>query len=125
MKKIRPIDIVKKLNVSTSSLRSYEARGIVPPTEQLSSGYRVYTERHVAYFECIVAMSPGIGMEITSTVLKKLQLKELYSALWIIIKAQPVIEMKIPCEKFTGISLIICCLVDYLDVILFTSSFSI
>lgn len=88
MKKIRPVDIARKLNISTSSLRSYEARGIVPPTERLSTGYRVYTEEHVAYFECIVAMSPGFGMEITSTVLKKLQQKELDSALWIINKAQ-------------------------------------
>ncbi|GED18069.1 MerR family DNA-binding transcriptional regulator [Aneurinibacillus migulanus] len=88
MKKIRPIDIARKLRISTSSLRSYEARGIVPPTERLSTGYRVYTEEHVAYFECIVAMSPGFGMEITSAVLKKLQLKQLDSALWIINRAQ-------------------------------------
>ncbi|KIV56900.1 hypothetical protein AM501_23380 [Aneurinibacillus migulanus] len=85
---MRPIDIARKLRISTSSLRSYEARGIVPPTERLSTGYRVYTEEHVAYFECIVAMSPGFGMEITSAVLKKLQLKQLDSALWIINRAQ-------------------------------------
>lgn len=88
MKKIRPIDIAKKLNISTSSLRSYEERGIVPKTERSSTGYRIYTKEHVAYFECIVAMSPGFGMDITSAVLKKLQQKELDAALWIINKAQ-------------------------------------
>lgn len=88
LKKIRPIDIAKKLNISTSSLRSYEERGIVPKPERSSTGYRIYTEEHVAYFECIVAMSSGFGMDITSAVLKKLQRKELDAALWIINNAQ-------------------------------------
>lgn len=88
MKKIRPIDIAKKLNISTSALRSYEERGIVPKPERSSTGYRIFTEEHLAYFECIVAMSPGFGMDITSAVLKKLQRKKLDAALWIINKAQ-------------------------------------
>ncbi|MGM7722952.1 MerR family DNA-binding transcriptional regulator [Metabacillus sp. Hm71] len=88
MKKIRPIDIAENLKISTSSLRSYEERGIVPKPERSSTGYRIYTEEHVAYFECIVSMSPGFGMDITSAVLKKLQRKELDAALWIINKAQ-------------------------------------
>ncbi|SFC72853.1 DNA-binding transcriptional regulator, MerR family [Bacillus sp. 491mf] len=87
---IRPIDIAKRLNVSTSTLRSYETRGIIPPTERLDTGYRIYTEEHLAYFECIVAMSPGFGMEITTAVLKKLQQKNLNSALWIINEIQAV-----------------------------------
>jgi DNA-binding transcriptional MerR regulator len=88
LKKIRPIDIAKKLNISTSSLRSYEERGIVPKPERSSTGYRIYTEEHAAYFECIAAMSPGFGMDITAAVLKKVQRNELDAALWIINKAQ-------------------------------------
>ncbi|WP_051475561.1 MerR family DNA-binding transcriptional regulator [Bacillus sp. J37] len=88
MKKIRPIDIAEKLNISTSTLRSYEERGIVPKPKRSSTGYRIYTEEHVAYFECIVAMSPGFGMDITSAALKKMQRNELDAALWIINKAQ-------------------------------------
>ncbi|WP_102275556.1 MerR family DNA-binding transcriptional regulator [Cytobacillus massiliigabonensis] len=88
MEKIRPIDIAKKLNISTSTLRSYEERGIVPKPERSSTGYRIFTEEHLAYFECIIALSPGFGMDITSAVLKKLQRKELDAALWIINKAQ-------------------------------------
>ena len=88
LKKIRPIDIAKKLNISTSTLRSYEDRGIVPKPERSSTGYRIYTKEHIVYFECIVAMSPGFGMDITSAVLKKLQQKELDAALWILNNAQ-------------------------------------
>lgn len=87
---MRPVDIARRLNISTSSLRNYEAKGIVPSTERLDTGYRVYTDEHVAYFECIAAMAPGFGMEITSAVLKKIQVKELNSSLWIINKAQAI-----------------------------------
>ncbi|MBU8733517.1 MerR family transcriptional regulator [Cytobacillus oceanisediminis] len=88
MKRIKPIDIAKKLNISTSSLRSYEERGIVPKPSRSSAGYRIYTEEHLAYFDCIIAMSPGFGMDITSAVLKALQRKELDDALWLINSVQ-------------------------------------
>lgn len=45
---IRPIDIAKRLNVSTRTLRSYETRGIIPATERLGTGYGIYTEEHLA-----------------------------------------------------------------------------
>lgn len=85
---MKPIDIARKLNISTSSLRSYENRGLVPPAERLSNGYRMYTEKHVAYFQCIVAMSPGFGMEITTDVLQRIQQGKVHEALWIVVQAQ-------------------------------------
>ncbi|MDQ0272650.1 MerR family transcriptional regulator [Cytobacillus purgationiresistens] len=85
---IRPIDIAKKLNISTSSLRHYETWGIVPLPERMPNGYRIYTEEHVAYFECIRAMFPGFGVPLTSKVMKFLQNKELDAALWLVNQAQ-------------------------------------
>ncbi|MCM3707979.1 MULTISPECIES: MerR family transcriptional regulator [Cytobacillus] len=85
---MRPIDIAKKLNISTSSLRSYEERGLVPKPSRSSAGYRIYTEEHLLYFECIIAMSPGFGINHTAAVLKTLQREELDAALWIINSAQ-------------------------------------
>ncbi|WP_096435869.1 MerR family DNA-binding transcriptional regulator [Alteribacter populi] len=87
---VRPVDIARRLQISTSSLRNYEKRGLVPPAERLPTGYRVYTEEHVAYFECIVAMSTGFGMDITTSVLKKIQIGDLDSALWDVNNAQVV-----------------------------------
>lgn len=84
----KPIDIARKLNVSTSTLRGYEERELVPPAERMEQGYRLYTNIHFAYFECIVHMSPGFGMETTSSVIKKIQRNDLDSALWIINEAQ-------------------------------------
>ncbi|MFS0838372.1 MerR family DNA-binding transcriptional regulator [Paenibacillus sp. 1P03SA] len=40
----RPVDIARKLNVSTSALRNYEAAGLVPPAERTAAGHRTYTE---------------------------------------------------------------------------------
>ncbi|MDF2680529.1 MAG: transcriptional regulator [Brevibacillus sp.] len=97
---LRPSDIAKQLGISTSSLRNYEARGIVPPAGRAPNGYRVYTYEHAAYFECIVAMSPGFGMEITSSVLSMLQRRELGAALWLINEAQAAThEDKLVLEK--------------------------
>jgi DNA-binding transcriptional MerR regulator len=86
--KIRPIDIAKKLNISTSTLRHYESWGIVPLPERKPNGYRIYTEVHEAYFQCIRAMFPGFGVPVTSKIMKSLQNNDVNAALWIANEAQ-------------------------------------
>lgn len=86
--KIRPIDIARKLGISTSALRHYEEWGIVPPVERAQNGYRIYTEEHVAYFECLRAMLPGFGMDVTKRVLLNVQNKEVDAALWLVNESQ-------------------------------------
>ncbi|MGG4094655.1 MerR family transcriptional regulator [Paenibacillus lautus] len=85
---IRPIDIAKKLGITTSALKHYEQWGIVPPTKRAPNGYRIYTEEHAAYFECIRAMFPGFGVDVTKQVMVKLQESELDEALWIVNEVQ-------------------------------------
>ena len=85
---IRPIDIAKKLGITTSALKHYEKWGIVPPAKRAPNGYRVYTEEHAAYFECIRAMFPGFGVDVTKQVMIKPQEKELDEALWIVNEVQ-------------------------------------
>lgn len=48
----------------------------------------MYTEEHLAYFECIEAMAPGFGMEITTQVVRGLQAKKVDSVLWLVTNAQ-------------------------------------
>ncbi|MCR8842256.1 MerR family transcriptional regulator [Paenibacillus sp. SC116] len=86
--KLRPIDIARKLNISTSALRHYEDWGIVPPIERGANGYRIYTEVHVAYFECIRALSAGFGMQLTADVMRKLQAEQMDAALWMVNESQ-------------------------------------
>jgi DNA-binding transcriptional MerR regulator len=85
---IRPIDIARKLNISTSSLRHYEEWGMIPKVERSASGYRIYTNEHVAYFECIRAMADGFGIWIVGEVLKKVMAKDVDSAFWLTNQAQ-------------------------------------
>jgi DNA-binding transcriptional MerR regulator len=85
---LKPIDIARKLNISTSALRHYESWGIIPEVKRSPNGYRIYTEEHVAYFECIRAMLPGFGMDLIKESLIKIQSKDVMAAILIINKAQ-------------------------------------
>lgn len=86
--KIRPIDIARKLNISTSTLRHYEDWGMIPPVQRSAAGYRIYTEEHIAYFECIRAMSDGFGIWLTAKITKIIQAKDVNSAFWLVNEAQ-------------------------------------
>ncbi|WP_130860547.1 MerR family transcriptional regulator [Gracilibacillus phocaeensis] len=79
---LRPIDIAKKLDVGTSALRHYENWGIVPKAHRKENGYRVYSEVHEAYFQCIRAMYPGYGMSTVRRVMRLLQEEKYIEALW-------------------------------------------
>jgi len=85
---IKPKDIARKLNISTSTLRHYEAWGIIPQVERASNGYRIYTDEHIAYFECIRGLLPGFGMDITKNALKKLIQKDVMAAILLLNKSQ-------------------------------------
>lgn len=80
----RPKKLAEKYGVSSSTLRNYEAKGLMPPAERSSNGYRMYTERHEAYLACIQAMAAAFGMEVTSEVMHCLGRNELDNALWIV-----------------------------------------
>nr|WP_245596182.1 MerR family DNA-binding transcriptional regulator [Paenibacillus taiwanensis] len=73
-----------KFMISTSTIRNYEAKGLIPPAERSANGYRIYTNKHAAYLSCIRAMIPAFGMEVTSEVIRCLQQDKPQDALWII-----------------------------------------
>ncbi|WP_062048882.1 MerR family transcriptional regulator [Bacillus sp. JCM 19034] len=85
---MKPIEIARRLNISTSALRHYESWGIVPKAERGTNGYREYTDEHVAYFECIRAMNTGFGMNVIRKVLPLIQQGDITSALWIVNEVQ-------------------------------------
>ncbi|MFD2329065.1 MerR family transcriptional regulator [Cohnella sp. GCM10020058] len=81
-------EIAKKLNISTSTLRHYEAWGIVPPVERAANGYRVYTKEHEVYFQCIRDLYAGFGMNLIREAMPRIVRGEILDALWLINKAQ-------------------------------------
>lgn len=85
---IKPSEIARKLDVGTSALRHYEEWGIVPPAKRKANGYRIYTEEHEAYFQCIRAIYPGFGMKTVRKIMPLLQQKKFVEALWEINRIQ-------------------------------------
>ncbi|WP_078427564.1 MerR family DNA-binding transcriptional regulator [Alkalihalobacterium alkalinitrilicum] len=84
MDKLRPADIAAKLNVSTNTLRNYEAKGLVPSPIRTASGYRVYSDIHLVYFSCIKSLSNGFGMDVAVKVMENIRHKKIDEALWIL-----------------------------------------
>jgi DNA-binding transcriptional MerR regulator len=85
---IRPIDIARQLKISTTTLRGYEESGLVPPVLRSQAGYRIYTEKHLAYFICIREMLPAFDLTFIAKVLKEVKEGHIDAALWIANKAQ-------------------------------------
>jgi len=85
---VRPIDIARKLGLSTTTIRTYEEMGLIPPVNRSASGYRTYTEEHVAYFICVREMVPGFNMTIISEALQAVMAHQTASAYWIVNKVQ-------------------------------------
>lgn len=85
---IRPVDIARRLNISTTTLRKYEEIGLLPPVPRSASGYRVYTHEHVAYFICIREMLLGFDLTRISRILSEVMKKRIDTALWMANKEQ-------------------------------------
>lgn len=81
---MRPIDIARKIGMSTSALRHYESWGLIPPVPRTTSKHRMYSLEHLAYFECIRNMGEGFGMKLTGAVIGRIRNGEIDEALWII-----------------------------------------
>lgn len=97
---MRPIDIARRLKVSTTMLRHYEEFGIIPPVMRSPNGYRIYTDEHMAYFICIRDMMHGFTLAEIAKMLKLVMENKHDEALWIANKAQAVLQNdKFVCEQ--------------------------
>lgn len=84
----RPVDIARKLNISTSTLRIYEGMEIIPPVKRTVSGYRIYTQVHLDFFICIRTMVKGYSLSFTGDLLKEYMKGNKDKTLWMITKSQ-------------------------------------
>ncbi len=89
---IRPIDIARKLGVSTTTLRHYEEFGMIPPVTRTPNGYRLYTGEHIAYFLCIREMMHGFTLSEITKMLKLVMVNKIDEALWMANKAQATLQ---------------------------------
>jgi DNA-binding transcriptional MerR regulator len=97
---MRPIDIARKLKISTTLLRHYEEIGIIPFVKRTPSGYRNFTEEHIAYFVCIREMMHGFTLTEIADMLKPVMEHKIDDALWIANKAQVTLQNdRIVCDN--------------------------
>src|SRR5690625_4652706 len=78
----KPIEIAKKLNISTNMLRYYEEKGLVPQPYRTNNQYRKYNQLHVVYFETVQAMSKGFAFEVIASIMADIQKDFIDDALW-------------------------------------------
>lgn len=81
---MRPIDLARRFRISPSTLRNYEAQGILPPAERTESGYRVYGETHALYVAAMQALAPGFGPDIAGEALRRVRSGDIQGALWLL-----------------------------------------
>ncbi len=85
---MKGIEIARKLNISTSALRHYEAWGLIPEVERAENGYRKYTKVHEVYFRCIRALIAGCGMDFVREVMPLVKEGKKLDVLWKMNRAQ-------------------------------------
>ncbi len=81
LKKLRPVDLAREHGISPQAVRNYEQDGLIPPAERTASGYRVYTEVHMAALRAFLALIPAHGYAIAREVMRALDTGLLDAAL--------------------------------------------
>jgi DNA-binding transcriptional MerR regulator len=67
---LRPVDLARRVGVSTQLIRNYEAAGVLPEAPRTESGYRQYDEHHLAALLTYRALAPGFGAESAQLIMR-------------------------------------------------------
>ncbi|MBL1228840.1 MerR family DNA-binding transcriptional regulator [Enterococcus sp. BWB1-3] len=84
----RPIDIAKKLNISTSLLRHYEKYGLFPKPDRSASGYRIYTETSLHFLKAVRTCTLAYGYQMTKEMTALVEKRKYIQLFWLINDAQ-------------------------------------
>jgi DNA-binding transcriptional MerR regulator len=78
---LRTCDLAQAGGISVQQVRNYEAHGLIPPAERSPSGYRLYTQQHLAALHTVRSLVPGYGWQRTSAIMQALHRGDLAAAL--------------------------------------------
>lgn len=84
----RPIDIARKLNISTSLLRHYEKHGLFPAPERSKSGYRIYSETSFLYIQAVRTATLAYGYRTCKRLMALVHAGDYTQAFWLINQEQ-------------------------------------
>lgn len=64
------MDLARLHGLSTQAIRNYERDGVLPAAQRTASGYRVYTDQHVAALSAYLALVQGYGYRTAGVVMR-------------------------------------------------------
>ncbi|MFE6699005.1 TioE family transcriptional regulator [Streptomyces sp. NPDC057718] len=68
--RLRPVDLARRHGLSTQAVRNYEAAGILPAARRTPHGYRTYTPVHAYALEAFLALIPGHGHGMATSIMR-------------------------------------------------------
>lgn len=83
-KNLRTLDLAQAAQISVQQVRNYEARGLIPPAERNSGGYRLYTPKHLAALKTARSLAGGYGWMRTGAMMQAVHQGQLSVALALI-----------------------------------------
>src|SRR5438067_1532289 len=60
---LRTRDLALTGHISVQQVRNYEASGLIPKAQRSQSGYRLYTQQHLAALKTVKSMVHGYGWQ--------------------------------------------------------------
>jgi DNA-binding transcriptional MerR regulator len=81
---LRTHDLALAGHISVQQVRNYEANGLIPKAQRSPSGYRLYTQQHLAALKTVKSMVGGYGWQRTPAIMQALYRGELSAALALI-----------------------------------------
>ncbi len=81
---LRTHDLALAGGISVQQVRNYEASGLIPQAQRSPSGYRLYTQQHLAALKTVKSMVRSYGWPRTSAIMQALHRGNLSAALAII-----------------------------------------
>lgn len=79
-----PHQIAQMLNVSTTTLRRYEALDLIPNVPRTASNYRIYEPIHLQAFITIRSLLKAYDIPIVYEAMRKIKHKDIHNALWFV-----------------------------------------
>ncbi len=78
---LRTHDLALAGHISVQQVRNYEASGLIPQAQRSPSGYRLYTQQHLAALQTVKSMVYGYGWQRTPAIMQALHRGDLSAAL--------------------------------------------
>ncbi len=78
---LRTHDLALAGHISVQQVRNYEANSLIPQAQRSPSGYRLYTQQHLAALKAVKSMARGYGWPRTSAIMQALHRGDLSTAL--------------------------------------------